>query len=406
MPVEDYDVIIVGAGVVGAAMALLLAESGFTVIVLERDELVSKCEPGEYGGRVSAINLGAERFLSKLNIWPELSAQGVSPYERMYVWDAGSSGRIEFDCADYGLTHLGTIVENNLLISLLHQRLLLESNITVLTNIQMHKIKQGENAVAVAWRDAGSACAKVLVGADGAGSWVRKSLAMRVKTASYGQSGIVAQVSTERDHEKTAWQRFLSTGPLAFLPLSNGDCSIVWSCEQDMAGELMALGDTDFIQRLSASSEFKLGKVISTGPRKAYPLCSAYVPHYVHQRSALIGDAAHVVHPLAGQGVNLGLTDAAALAEVLIKARAKKRDIGQQLTLRRYERWRKGDNLLMLSALTGLKTLFGAKSYPAAKLREIGLNAVDGLDPLKSFLANKAMGISGDLPEIMTTNSG
>lgn len=391
---------------VGATLTQMLADAGFTIAVLERNELTTEWNVNEHDSRVSALNLGSERALSALGVWSELCMQRVSPYERMYVWDAGSNGKIEFDSADYGLNHLGTIVENSLITFLLHRKIQAENNVTVFTNVELDTVIQDETGVTVRWPGSGHVRAGVLVGADGAGSWVRKSLGMRINAASFEQSGIVAQVRTEQSHRKTAWQKFLSTGPLAFLPLSNGDCSIVWSCEQTLADELMALGDSDFAQRLSESSEYKLGKIMSTGPRKAYSLSSAYVPHYTDKRSVLIGDAAHVVHPLAGQGVNLGLADAAALAEVLTRARESNRDIGHRLTLRRYERWRKGENLLMVTALTGLKKLFGTSSYPVVRLRGVGLSAVDGLNPIKHLFVSKAMGIAGDLPEIMRVNTG
>ena len=406
MPAEDCDVIVVGAGMVGAVLVQMLADAGFSVVVFERDGLITDWDSGEHDLRVSAINLSSERVLTALDIWSDVCGRRASPYERMYVWDAGSTGKIEFDCADYGLTHLGTIVENNLISFLLHQKIQASRNVTVIDNVELDAIDQGEKKVAVRWGDSRSVRGKVLVGADGAGSWVRESLGMSVNQASYDQLGIVAQVSTEENHRQTAWQRFLSTGPLAFLPLSNADCSIVWSCEQQLAGELMALGDSKFSQRLTESFACKLGKVTCTGPRKSFLLASASVPHYIDNRSVLIGDAAHVVHPLAGQGVNLGLTDAAVLAEVLSDARNNNKDIGHRLTLRRYERWRKGDNLLMGSALTGMKNLFGTKINPVATLRGVGLDMVDEFGPLKRLFASKAMGISGDLPDIMRVNTG
>lgn len=406
MPAAEHDVIIVGAGMVGATLAIRLADSGFTVAVIERGGLMAGWDAQEYGARVSALNLGSERFLTALGVWPDLSAQRISSYERMYVWDAGSSGKIEFDCAEYGLNHLGTIVENDLLTALLHRMLKAHDNIRLITEVDLDAIDHSDTTVAVRWREGGRAGAKLLVGADGAGSWVRKALAMGIDAASYGQSGIVARVGTERSHAQTAWQRFLASGPLAFLPLANGDCSIVWSCEQNLADELLALDDAGFARRLSAAFDWKLGEVTRVWPRKAYPLSSVYAPYCIDERSVLVGDAAHVVHPLAGQGVNLGLADAAALAEVLTEADRKKKDIGQHLTLRRYERWRKKDNLGMVSAMTAMKRLFGTEFDPVSRLRGAGLNAVDRLDPLKYLFAGKALGISGDLPAIMRANVG
>ena len=274
-------------------------------------------------------------------------------------------------------------------------------NVEVLPKTEVEHVYRDGNGVKLKLSGSQGLRGKVLVGADGAESSVRRVLGIESNIKSFNQTAIVAQVSAERDHQNTAWQRFLHTGPLAFLPLSNGDCSIVWSCEGELVDELMELADADFAQRLTDAFESKLGAVTQVGPRKTFALSSAQVIRYVDDRCALIGDAAHVVHPLAGQGVNLGMADAAALAQVLVDARANNKDIGSWLTLRRYERWRKGENLLMGYALSGVKRLFGTRSHSIAKFRGLGLSLVDITTPVKNAFAIKAMGLSGDLPRIM-----
>lgn len=398
----DFDVIVVGAGMVGASLAQILAQADFKVAVLERTGLTTEWTEKEHDIRVSAFNLGSQRLLSALGVWSSIEQRRVSHYSRMYVWDAGSNAKIEFDCAEFGVTHLGTIVENSLAKFALHKELMTASNVELLTNTELQSVDPDDSGIRLKLSSSGSLSGKVLIGADGAESWVRAMLGVESNKQSFGQSAIVAQVKTERNHEETAWQRFLQTGPLAFLPLSNGDCSIVWSCEQNTADELGQLNDRDFAQRLTDAFGSKLGKVIQVGPRKTFLLSSAHASRYVDNRSALIGDAAHVVHPLAGQGVNLGMADAAALAEVLVDARANNKDIGGRLTLRRYERWRKGDNLLMGYALSGLKRLFGARSLSVSALRTAGLRLADLTAPVKYAFASKAMGLNGDLPRIMT----
>ena len=398
---SDFDVVIVGAGMVGASLAQILAQANFNVALLERSELSTDWTGKEHDIRVSALNLGSQRMLSAIGVWDGIENRRISNYTHMHVWDAGSHARIEFDCADFGLTHLGTIVENSLITYVLHEELMAASNVEVLPKTELEQLYRDGDAVKLKLSDSQSIYGRVLVGADGAESVVRRLLRIKSNTKSFDQTAIVAQVRTEQDHQKTAWQRFLHTGPLAFLPLSNGDCSIVWSCEQGLVDELMQLGDTDFAQRLTEAFESKLGAVTQVGPRKTFTLSSAQVIRYVDNRCALIGDAAHVVHPLAGQGVNLGMADAAALAQVLVDARAQNKDIGGQLTLRRYERWRKGENLLMGYAMSGIKRLFGTRSYSLEKLRGLGLRIVDMTAPLKYAFASKAIGLTGDLPKIM-----
>ena len=398
---SDFDVVIVGAGMVGASLAQILAQANFNVALLERSELRADWTEKEHDIRVSALNLGSQRMLSAIGVWAGIENRRISHYTHMYVWDAGSHASIEFDCADFGLKHLGTIAENGLVTYALHEQLVAAGNIEVLPRTELEHVCHDGNGVKLKLSDNRSLHGRVLVGADGSESTVRRLLGIKSNIKSFDQTAIVAQVRTERDHEKTAWQRFLHTGPLAFLPLSNGDCSIVWSCEQGLVNELMQLGDADFARRLAEAFQSKLGAVTQVGPRKTFTLSSAQVIRYVDYRCALIGDAAHVVHPLAGQGVNLGMADAAALAQVLVDARLQNKDIGGQLTLRRYERWRKGENLLMGYALAGMKRLFGTRSSPIAKLRGVGLRLVDMTAPLKYAFAGKAMGLSGELPKIM-----
>ena len=397
----EFDVIVVGAGMVGAALAKTAADAGFKTAVLERGAMAVDWNAAEHDLRVSALNLGSERLLRSIGVWPQIESRRLCRYGAMFVWDSGSEGVIEFDSADLGVSHLGSIVENDLVKFALHQQLIDASGVEIFSAAELEDLELSEAGVTVKLRDANNVRGKLLIGADGAASRVRELLQIPSEVRSYQQRAIVAQVATECAHQNTAWQRFLPTGPLAFLPLSNGESSIVWSCDRELADELVALNDEDFTHRLSDAFEHKLGRVTRTGPRQAFALTSIRARRYIEQRTVLVGDAAHVVHPLAGQGVNLGFADAAALTEVLVDARDAGKDIGARLTLRRYERWRKGDNLLMAYSLSGLKQLFGTRSAMVANLRGAGLQLVNASGPLKTAFAYKAMGLSGDLPRVM-----
>lgn len=402
MPRTDCDVAIVGAGMVGAALAQLLAQVDFRVAIVEKEGLIERHDPAVYGTRVSAINPGSERILCAAGVWDAIAQSRISPYERMFVWDANSSGSIEFDSADMGVTHLGTIVENNLVAFALHRELLHAPGVRVMAGSSLSGFDSEADRVVLKFSDGENLRARILVGADGARSRVRETLGIHCESRDFRQLGIVATVATERAHRQTAWQRFLPTGPLAFLPLADGNCSIVWSCRQAAANELMSLDDADFGVELVRAFDHRLGGIIETGPRKTFSLRSSHAQRYIGERTVLVGDAAHVVHPLAGQGVNLGFQDAAALAEVMIEARETGKDIGGELTLRRYERWRKGENLAMYHAMNGMEKLFGAKMGVVRRLRGLGLQVADAVDPLKFVFAGRAMGLSGDLPKIAT----
>jgi 2-octaprenylphenol hydroxylase len=330
-----------------------------------------------------------------------MTAWRVSPFRDMRVWDATGFGSIHFDSADLGEPLLGWIIENRVI-----QYALLE-RVQQFPAVELHCPAALETAHPLDeggwWMRVNDGCeftTRLLVGADGAQSRVRQLAGIETGGWGYDQHAVVANVRTAKPHQETAWQRFLPSGPLAFLPLHDGRCSIVWSDTPERAAGLLMLNDNDFGEALAAAFEARLGAIVQVGPRAAFPLRVQHAHAYVKPGIALIGDAAHVIHPLAGQGVNLGLLDAATLAEVLLDAVAADRDIGSLKVLRRYERWRKGDNLLMLGIMDGFKRLFGSTLPPVRLLRNLGLNLTDAAGPLKNLIARRAMGLEGDLPRL------
>ncbi|HEX7028398.1 MAG TPA: UbiH/UbiF/VisC/COQ6 family ubiquinone biosynthesis hydroxylase [Gammaproteobacteria bacterium] len=402
----DYQVIIVGAGMVGAALAVALGRAGFRVALLDRHAPPVYETGGEYGLRVSALSMASRNVLMNLGVWNYIAATRVSPYREMYVWESddngGEAGKadIHFDCVDVQQECLGYIVENDLVQSTLIEQLEGLPDVDTFFAAGLENMEFTERCV-IAWLSDGRRLAgQLLIGVDGANSRVRQLAGIRAQTHSYRQQGVVAVVGTELSHRATAWQRFLPTGPLAFLPLADGRCSIVWSTGEARANELLSLEEAAFCKALGEASEYKLGEIISPGPRAAFPLQYLQAGQYTLPRLALAGDAAHVVHPLAGQGVNLGFRDAAKLVEQLQVAHYRRQDLGAVKHLRRYERSRKADNRPMGLALDGLKYLFAAQSIPAVAARRFGLRTVDNFQPLKSFFMRQAMGLDGELPEL------
>jgi 2-octaprenylphenol hydroxylase len=250
-----------------------------------------------------------------------------------------------------------------------------------------------ENGQQIELEDGSTLRARLLVGADGKHSKVRDYAGIHTRVSDYGQQALVAVVATERAHEETAWQRFLPTGPLAFLPLADGRSSIVWSASNDRAERLLELDESAFCAELGKAFGHRLGRITSCGERILFPLQRQYAEHYVAPRIALVGDASHVIHPLAGQGVNLGLKDVRELAGTLLEAGRQQRDIGSLSVLRRYERARKGDNMAMMMAMDGFKHLFGSRITPVCWVRNFGLNLVDAAQPVKNRIMRAAMGL-------------
>jgi len=389
---RDYDLIIVGGSMVGASLACALADSGLRIAVLDARRFQSDWPAEGFDLRVSAITRASEAFLQQLNAWPADHAERVSPFREMHVWDATGDGVIHFDSAELGEVTLGHIVENRVLIKCLHRQIDAAKNIDYLAPVTPAAIAFEDQQVRLILEEDEPLTAKLLVGADGGNSWVRRQAGISVRGWDYDQAALVTYVKTEQFHQETAWQRFLPDGPLAFLPLSEGYSSIVWSTSPQHAQQLQQLDDAAFRQELAASFGHTLGGIEQSGPRAVFPLRFFETEHYIRPRLALVGDAAHTIHPLAGQGVNLGFADAQSLAQVIREAQQQHQDFGALPVLRRYERWRRADNRAMLIAMDGFKRLFGSQWGPLRWLRNSGLNLTNRLASIKKIIMQQAMG--------------
>ena len=398
--IDQFDIIIVGGGMVGAALAAALGDSDLRVALIEARAPQPFQSQDEVDLRVSAITQASQRIFAALGAWDAMRAQRISPFREMHVWDAAGSGAIHFDSADIGTDTLGWIIENRIIQAALWTRVQAHANVEVICPALPVSLMFEHDVVRIELDHGRTLTARLAVGADGAQSRVRGLAGIETQGWTYDQQALVATVTPERSHRATAWQRFLPGGPLALLPLADGRCSIVWSTAPSEAERLLALDEPAFLEELTQASESTLGRMLRCGPRAAFPLRLLHAREYVRPRLALIGDAAHCVHPLAGQGVNLGLLDAATLAEVLLDAQRAGRDVGALATLRRYERWRKGENLLMLGVMDGFKRLFGVRSGPVPWVRNLGLALTDRIQPAKNLIMRRAMGLEGDLTKL------
>ncbi|MGD8852545.1 MAG: UbiH/UbiF/VisC/COQ6 family ubiquinone biosynthesis hydroxylase [Gammaproteobacteria bacterium] len=389
---DEFDAAIVGGGLVGLSLAALLGRAGVSVAVIEPNEPVREWPEESIDLRVYAITRASERLFREVDAWAGMQGR-AGPFLDMRVWDAGGSGDIHFDSAEVGEPCLGHILESRVIEASLLRVIEDLASVRLLCPAAVKGFADLGERQEIELEDGARLTARLLVGADGRRSKVRGYAGIHARVSEYGQQALVAVVTTERPHEETAWQRFLPNGPLAFLPLFDGRSSIVWSTRSDEAKQLLRLDDAAFREALGKAFGFRLGKVLECGERALFPLVRQSAEHYVKPRLALIGDAAHVIHPLAGQGVNLGLKDARELAHTLLSARAEDRDIGAFPVLRRYERARKGDNLLMMSVMDAFKHLFGSPALPVRWARNAGLDLVDAAPVIKNRIMRSAMGL-------------
>jgi 2-octaprenylphenol hydroxylase len=393
------DVAIVGGGPVGACAAALLARGGLAVTLIEPHVPPPIPAAAPLDARVVALSRASERTLIAAGAWPALLGPRLAPYERMRIWhesaDPMGPAALVFDAADVGEPNLGYILESALL------QLALLAAFTAaggtLERAALTALKVTSRGVALT-TSAGELHARLVVGADGAHSAVRTAAGLSATHADYGQSAIVANVATARAHEHTAWQRFMRDGTLALLPLADGASSIVWSADAERAQELLAATDEQFARALERGSDRVLGSTRLLSERRSFALRRLGAPRYVSERVALLGDAAHVVHPLAGQGVNLGLLDAAALAQLLLEAVTQREDPGALRVLRAYERWRKSEVALMAGAIEAFDRFLAHGSGPLARLAQAGLGVVNRSQELRRFFIERALGTQGELP--------
>ncbi len=396
-------IVIAGGGPVGLSLAALLGSSpraGDLDIRLFESRDVPTWDEEKLDLRVYALSRASQHILASSGAWEDVLAARASPYRRMRVWQGESNARLgslSFDSAEVGEPDLGHIVEDRLL----RDRLvgaLSGANVQLTFGVELTAVEQRDRRIDVTTSSGETIPATVLIAADGAASSVRSLLEFPVTTVSYRQRAVVTHVATEKPHEETAWQRFLETGPLAFLPLLDGRSSVVWSTDVDHAETLCRGSDTEFLAELQGASADVLGRIDSTVERASFPLQAAHARRYCCPRVALVGDAAHTVHPLAGQGMNLGLLDAAVLADVIVAGIGRGEDPGDLRVLRRYERQRKGENLKMLLAFDGLHRLFRMSGPLLAPLRAVGLSAIDATPFAKTLLMREALGMRGQLP--------
>lgn len=403
MPSNKYDIIIVGAGMVGSLLAALLKDSGLSILMLERAAVQAPAPDAPFEPRVSALTRASENLLRHVGAWAAVEACRCCAYAGMTVWDADGSGRVEFSAREIGESHLGVLVENRLLQSALTEAALAADNVTLRCPAQLAHLERLPQGWQLTLDNGELLQATLVIGADGAQSAVRNMVGVDVRSTDYHQRAIVTTVRTQQPHRFTAWQRFSATGPLAFLPLvtANGDehyCSIVWSQDEQEAQRLLSLDDATFRRELGLAFEHTLGEIETVDPRYSFPLRAAHAAAYVRDGLALIGDAAHAIHPLAGQGVNLGLLDAAVLAEEIRRALDRKIAWWNEATLSRYARRRRAHNTLILNSMTGFQKLFGSQHPLLVVVRNIGMRATNGFLPVKQELARVAMGLAGDLP--------
>jgi 2-octaprenylphenol hydroxylase len=398
--IAEFDIAIVGGGMAGSALACALAGSAYRVVIIEGVEQTAFSCDSFFDPRVVALSAASKNFLDQLGVWQDISVQRISPFEKMHVWDAEGTAQVNFDAAELRQPALGYIVENSLVVSALKQRLRQADNVVWMCPDAVIDLQDDEkkSSCDIILQSGSMIRSRLVVAADGALSALRQLAGIKTLEWDYGHSAVVATVKTEKPHGRIARQRFMSSGPLAFLPLQDkpGDehwCSVVWSIAPDAAQALLDLPTDSFSSRLGKAFEFQLGNILEVHGRFAFPLRQRHATDYQRGRVVLIGDAAHTIHPLAGQGVNLGFMDVKVLAEELLAAWDKKLPPAHPSVLKRYQRRRLGANVSMAATMELFQRLFAHRELPVRWLRNTGMHGIDAMPALKKKIMRSAMGL-------------
>tara|TARA_Y100000296_G_scaffold50544_1_gene57945 strand:+ start:386 stop:1558 length:1173 start_codon:yes stop_codon:yes gene_type:complete len=389
---QHVDIAIVGGGIVGLTLAAALKNSDLNLAIIDKTPCYQALSD-KPTARVSAINQANIKALHRYDIWPYLQQDRANPYTAMHVWDRDSFGDIHFSCDEMGSDALGVIVENQALVNALAQAVEAQPNVQVVT-AGIDRVLSGVSQTMLMLDNDSVLSCRLLVGADGAHSFVRKQAGLPITFKDYEHTAIVANIRTSLPHNNVARQAFTPTGPLALLPMAKPNvCSIVWSQTPTHAASLMALDDVAFCNALTAASNSVLGTMSLETERAAFPLTMRYARQWAKDGVALVGDAAHTIHPLAGQGANLGMQDALSLAETLRNLSDAGKDIGLHKHLRSYERSRKTEAVKIIAAMDGFKFLFDGDDPFKKLVRGIGLSATDKITAVKSAFVSHAMGL-------------
>lgn len=432
---QKFDLLIVGGGMVGLTLALAIRQqTQLSVAIVDNapvgnlSETLSDALSDEPALRVSAINAASQQIFSNLNVWQDIIAQRTQPYHDMHIWDKAGYGQLDFSLNDVNHTsvantpeQLGFIIENNVIRNALWHKAQQDSGIIFFTEHKLQQLNPSDNEVFATFEPSNSnnsqtmpIVAKLVIGADGANSWVRKQMNVPLTFRDYDHHSIVATVKCQQGHQSTAWQVFLATGPLALLPLYQEDlCSIVWSTSPEEALRLTALSAEEFGKEITAASDGKLGEVKLVSERYTHPLTMRFAQEFVKGRMVLVGDAAHTIHPLAGQGVNLGLLDAVALSQTISEQLSKAQAKGMlddnawysDKSLQQFARWRKSEAAEMIAAMEAIKQTFTPQQSAIKVLRGLGMSLLNKFTPAKAMMINQALGFKDNLPDLAKASS-
>ena len=399
--IHETDILIIGGGLVGASLAVALGQAGLTVTVVEACPLSVDQRPN-YDERSIALAQGSQCIFSALGLWPSLQDE-VCPIHTIHVSDRGHFGFTRLRREQQGVPALGYVATARVLGKTLLDQLDRLQNVRTLAPAQLIDFQVHDDGVStqLMLEDRTLECsARLLVAADGAQSSVRDQLGIQSSRRDYGQTAVIANVTAERGHENVAYERFTDSGPLALLPMSGQRCALVWTVRSDQSDDIMGLDDAQFLSRLQERFGYRLGRFVKAGQRHAYPLQLLQARESIRPRMALIGNAMHTLHPVAGQGFNLGLRDVAALAEVVMDARRNGLDIGDNTVLARYADWRQADQRRVVAFTDSMVRLFGHSLPPVAWLRDAGMLALDMCPPAKRWFGRLTTGRAGRLPRL------